>query len=241
MTIGKLEMARARESRNLWAMEVDEIRRLFKETRKSKKGLAKALGFGDDASVVSKILKGSREIKAREVAIIRSYFNEQPAPVVHEDFTPNVTNLSQASLVKLPVSRVNNVPVYGVTAAGEDGDFSINDGQVIEYVARGAGIMTKASVYALFVQGDSMSPWKEPGQTIYIDPNLPPKAGDYVVIQLKAARDGDMKPAFVKRFVSKTGTKIKLSQHNPKRELEFALDRVDTIHRVLTQEEILGT
>lgn len=219
-------------------MEVEEIRRLFKETGKSKKGLAQALGFGDDASVVSKILSGKREIKAREVMLIRNYFGQQ-STVTHEEFTPNVANLSQSSLVKLPNSRVNDVPLIGTSAAGRDGDFSIN-GQVIEYVARGPGLMTKKAVYALYVQGESMVPWKEPGDRIYVDPHMPVRNRDYVVIELHPIKDGDPKPAYVKRLIAKTGKKIRLQQYNPAKEIEFDLERVATCHHVLTEAEILG-
>jgi hypothetical protein len=64
-------------------MELDEIVEGLKKPGKSKKGLAEALGR--QPSAVTALLHGEREIKAREVPIIRAYLEldgERTVPLV---------------------------------------------------------------------------------------------------------------------------------------------------------------
>lgn len=136
-------------------------------------------------------------------------------------------------------SRLIDVPVFGTVLGGKESDFLILD-ETIEYVRRLPGIMGKSKVYALYVQGDSMAPWQESGDLIYVDPNQPPRIGDYVVIQLKQARDSDPRQAFVKRLTKRTPTKLVVTQYSPARTLEFAHDRIGEVHRVLSTKDLSG-
>jgi len=86
-----------------------------------------------------------------------------------------------------------------------------------------------------------MSPWNKNGDLIYVSPAKPPAAGDYVVIQLDDADDGDPGTAMVKLLVGKTPTQLKLAQHNPQREFNLPLAKIKSIHKVLSLRELLGT
>lgn len=57
--------------------DVDWIREGLEKPGKSRKGLAAALNT--DAAVVTRILQGKRELKARELPIIRAYLNAAPS------------------------------------------------------------------------------------------------------------------------------------------------------------------
>jgi hypothetical protein len=61
-------------------MELDDIRAGLAKKGKSKGGLAKALGRSNQ--VVTELLKGTREIKARELPIIRAYLDlDESVPI----------------------------------------------------------------------------------------------------------------------------------------------------------------
>jgi phage repressor protein C with HTH and peptisase S24 domain len=149
----------------------------------------------------------------------------------------NVGNQAQSTQISsLPI----DVPVYGVAVGGSNGDFRFN-GQTVDYVRRPPGIANLRNVYALYILGDSMSPWNKEGDLIYVSSVKPPTTGDYVVVQLQDVADGDPGAAMVKLLVGKTPTQLKLAQHNPAREFTLPLAKVKTVHKALSLRELLGT
>jgi phage repressor protein C with HTH and peptisase S24 domain len=133
-----------------------------------------------------------------------------------------------------------DVPVQGVAVGGTNGDFRFN-GQVVDYVRRPPGIANLRNVYALWILGDSMSPWNKDGDLIYVSPARPPAVGDHIVVQMHDAADGEPGIAMVKLLVGKTPTQLKLSQYNPQRDFTVPLAKIKSIHKVLSLRELLGT
>lgn len=156
--------------------------------------------------------------------------DETPAPSIAGNPVP------YAATAALPI----DVPVYGVAVGGADGDFRFN-GQIVDYVRRPPGIASQRNVYALWIMGDSMSPWNKDGDLIYVSPVRPPITGDHVVIQLQDTADGEPGLAMVKLLVGKTPTQLKLAQYNPTREFTLAQTKVKSVHKVLSLRELLGT
>jgi DNA-binding XRE family transcriptional regulator len=134
----------------------------------------------------------------------------------------------------------SDVPVQGVAVGGAAGDFRFN-GEVVDYVRRPPGIQHMRNVYALWISGDSMSPWNNDGDLVYVSPARPATPGDYVVVQMNDTADGEPGLAMVKRLVGRTPTQLKLGQYNPEKEFTVALSKVKAVHRVLTLRELLGT
>lgn len=141
----------------------------------------------------------------------------------------------RASVNTMPI----DVPVYGVAVGGSNGDFRFN-GQVVDYVRRPPGIANQRNVYAIWILGNSMSPWNKDGDLIYVSPVRPPAPGDYVVVQLHGTDDDEPGLAMVKLMVGKTPTQLKLTQHNPQRDFSISLSKVKSVHRVLSLRELLG-
>ena len=106
---------------------------------------------------------------------------------------------------------------------------------------RPPGIAHMRNIYALWVSGDSMSPWNKDGDLIYVSPARPTAPGDYVVVQMNDQGDGEPGLAMVKQLVARTPTQLKLGQYNPEKEFAVALSKVKAVHRVLTLRELLGT
>lgn len=135
-----------------------------------------------------------------------------------------------------------DVPVLGTSRGGEGrtpDEFAFN-GEIIDYARRPPGIATLREVFALYVVGESMAPWRQPGDLVYCSQARQPRAGDYVVVELRAGREGDAPPAILKRLVAMGPSRLTLEQYNPAG--TFALDRrkVKQLLRVIDWPELLG-
>lgn len=132
-----------------------------------------------------------------------------------------------------------DVPVYGSASCGEDGLFELN-GQTLDYVRRPPRLSGIKDAYALYVDGDSMAPWREHGDVVYVHPHQPPKINDYVVVQLKPTEPGEAPVAYIKRLLRQTATELRLLQFNPRKEISIKTSRVGTIHKIVDWSELMG-
>lgn len=207
---------------------------------KSGKGLAEALGI--NPSQVSRMLNGERAIKAFEIPMIEKYLGV--SLLGYEDTQePKHLKATEYSVASVPFPDRGvmplDVPVLGTVIGGNGGDFQMS-GEMIDYVRRPPGITHARNVFALHVRGTSMSPRFEEGELLYLNPNLPTRVGDYVVIEFIPSEANEYGEGCLKRFVCRTPTKLVVEQFNPACQLEFDLDRIKAIHRVLTLHELLG-
>lgn len=133
------------------------------------------------------------------------------------------------------------VPVRGVVACGDEGDFMFN-GEEVEWVRRPPGLAHKKSVYALRVEGDSMLPAHKHGGLVYVDPHRRPGVGEDAVIELHPDDPSSGEPGmgFLKRLVRATNSEVTVEQYNPPRKLIFQRDDIKAFHRVIPWEEVLG-
>lgn len=198
--------------------------------------LATALGVSQPA--VSQWEIGITAPSRRKIAKLAEVLRVPITWIISDDevMLQNVNNQAQSkSLASLP----SDVPVYGVAVGGSEGDFRFN-GQVVDYVRRPPGITNHRNVYALWILGESMSPWNKDGDLIYVSPAKPPVVGDHVVVQLADANDGEPGVAMVKLLIGKTPTQLKLRQYNPQREFALPLAKVKSVHKVLSLRDLLG-
>lgn len=203
---------------------------------KSGRGLAEALGV--NPSQITRMLKGERLIKAHEIPTIEAYLGVSLSPNTPQ--TARVSEVAPAP-VQFP-SRSEmplDVPVRG-TAVGGESDGFLFENDTIDYVRRPPGIAKTKDVFALYVRGMSMAPRFEEGDLIYLNPHLPARAGDDVVIEFVPSESHEFGEGCLKRLVKKTSTKVIVEQFNPQMDLEFDADTVKAIHRVLTLNELMG-
>lgn len=129
-----------------------------------------------------------------------------------------------------------DVPILGSASCGEDGLFELN-GQVIDYAKRWPRLVGVKDLYALYIDGMSMFPWRDHGELVYVAPHQPISIGDYVVVQLKDSPDHH-DAAYIKRLERRTATEIRLHQFNPAESLTVAIKRVKSLHRVIPWSEL---
>jgi phage repressor protein C with HTH and peptisase S24 domain len=152
------------------------------------------------------------------------------AQIAEEPLTERVINIHQFP---------RDIPILGSGACGEDGLFEFN-GQTLDHARRPARLQNVRDAYAIYVSGLSMSPWREPGQLVYVHPHQPVKIGDYVVVQLHPERAGEPPKAYIKRLVRRTAKDLRLLQYEPREEKTVAMAKVKAIHRVIDWDELLG-
>ncbi|WP_158250645.1 S24 family peptidase [Novosphingobium sp. HII-3] len=160
-----------------------------------------------------------------------------------------VKALEGAPDIQLP----RDLPVFG-TSLGAPRDFDghaieqimLNTGNVIDHIQRPAILHGKDYAYALYVQGSSMDPRFEDGDTIYVTDSRrakPPRIGDDVVVYIRDMNEDDGHSAtgvLVKRLVRRTAQYIELQQFNPAEIFRIPADIVLRTDRVIPWREIVA-
>lgn len=217
-------------------------------------------------STMSKLVNGDRKISANEAARIRQWLEpfgkevgdgigddageltKEAAPEQTDDAedspAPNATMVSGAQAPRRlqRTEMAKDVPVMGTVLGGSvdgDAEFQLN-GQIVDRVRRPPRIAGRKDVFAAYVQGTSMSPWREPGRLIYVESVRPPAVNDYVLVELKPTNGDEVRGALVKQFKGRTSTRLKLYQYNPAKTIELNLRDVLRVYRVMDWDELLG-
>lgn len=115
------------------------------------------------------------------------------------------------------------LPLYAYAAGSLDGEEVLFNAPY-DYIDRPAFIGAAANAYAVRVIGDSMEPRYFAGEIVYAVRGIPPRRGDFVVVQVKG--DGGIR-AMVKRFLSVDDHTLRLRQYNPDR--DFEIDRASVV------------
>jgi SOS-response transcriptional repressor LexA len=127
------------------------------------------------------------------------------------------------------------IPVYGHAVGGKDGEFVLSGNQVSEVLAPPT-LLHVRDAYAVYVVGDTMEPRYFAGETVFVNPRLPISRGSFVVAQISKGEEPEPR-AYVKRFLSQDGKRLRLEQYNPKKVLEFPASTVVAIHRIVMSSE----
>lgn len=228
----------------------------LKSLRKTKSGLAKALGI--DPARVSEIIGGRRNVQVTELPIMaaqlempteelvgrlisrrqaRRAADEEDGAGYQMSEPGNDGFIPQALDIPARGSSLRDLPVHGSAVGGVDGSFEMN-GQVVEYVERPPSLGGARNAYGIYVQGESMSPRFEPGWLVLVNPSRPIRKGDNVVIQLKGPDEHAPPLAYLKVFESRTPNNLIVRQFNPARMLEWPLSDVISVHRVVGVGEL---
>lgn len=131
----------------------------------------------------------------------------------------------QQTIDRADLVGVNDLPIFASVRGGAIDDSILVSPEPIDYVKRPEPLAKAKNGYGLYVVGDSMEPAYRQGDLALIHPNVPPKAGDEVVV-CSTDVDGEHY-AVIKLLVKVTGEKWHLKQYNPGPDepAEFTLDR----------------
>lgn len=177
------------------------------------------------------------------VDIVSLYGSEQmPLTVTSQkrDIPEVEPAIDAPSLPTIRSTMSKDVPVLGTATGGSDADFTIMNGDAVDWVRRPPRLLGRKDVFALWVRSDSMARWRSPGDLVYCEMVRHPQNGDHVVIEMKPMGADDFRAAFLKRLVSQGGNNYTVEQYNPQLEFGIPKDNVQAIYRVIDWAELLS-
>ena len=126
-----------------------------------------------------------------------------------------------------------DLPIMGSRMCGEDGVFEFN-GKVLGRSARPDQLEGVDNAYCVYAVDDSMKPMYRHGYILYVNPIVPPKNEDGVLVQLTPKTQGEPPRALVKQFVSQDNNKLVLKQLHPTEEkITIPRGEVLTVHVII--------
>ncbi|MDQ0473212.1 LexA family transcriptional regulator [Labrys wisconsinensis] len=210
---------------------------------KSQTGLARALGRAPSA--VSALLKGTRQLKAREIPLVAAYLEVSPpgamaagGPGVPAGFAepagppPRPPGAFRIEPFEAPRLSERLTPVYGLAVGGDDGRFYFN-GETVGWVKTPESLLGVRNAYALYVAEESMVPRFKPGEQVWVNPHRAPIRGDDVIVQLHPEHEHDNPEGYIKEFRGWTPRALLLWQWNPAGEIEIDRQLVRSIHVIV--------
>lgn len=199
----------------------------LKKPGKTQTGLAAALKRSPSA--ITALLKGERELKIREIPIVAAYL-EVIAPGM--DATPSQST-KQSFIPSRQLVGIKDLPIYALTQGGDGAEILSTD--PIDYMKRPAPLENVKEGYGIIVESTSMIPAYRPGDVALVNPLLPPRTGEEVVLY---SDDGfGERRSIIKHLLRVTRDEWFLEQFNPpdEEERKYSLSRREwTIcHRVV--------
>lgn len=207
-------------------MEIGDILEGLKKPGKTRKGLAEALGRQPQA--ITALLKGDRDLKAREIPIVARYLDivipeieNDPEVLARDARRPG---LREADIHMAPSRDV--VPIYG-TQERQDGVLLIGS-EPFEFIDRPPILWRIPKAYVAMVSGDTQSPAFRAGDAILVNPALPHVSGEDYVLRTKTA--GGL--AIIREVLDHDAETIVIRQFNP--ELTTRVTKADwpIMHRI---------
>ncbi len=131
-----------------------------------------------------------------------------------------------------PNIGARDVPVWGRAVGGDDGVYEFN-GETLGWEMRPPILAGVKEAYAVYVDGESMFPRYKPGETVWINPNLPAARGADVIVQLHPDDPDDPPRGFIKEFLGWTPNLLRLHQWNPEGEVTFPRAMVKSVHTIV--------
>ncbi|RWC29816.1 MAG: helix-turn-helix transcriptional regulator [Mesorhizobium sp.] len=137
--------------------------------------------------------------------------------------------------------QLGSIPVLGQSVGGPNGRFVLN-GQEAGRVFCPPMLENVEGAYAVRVYGTSMEPRYFAGETIWINPHEPVRSGDFVVVQVVGEDDDESRDSYIKQFVSRSNSLVRLRQLNPdegeSETLDFPTKRVFSVHKIVFQASL---
>lgn len=188
-------------------------------------------------------------VQAYEATLDELFENSDSGGSAVPEPNGTVIRYEGASDIVLP----RDIPVYGTTL-GAPRDFSgeaieqtmLNTGEAIEHLPRPTVLNGQKGAYGLYVQGSSMAPRFEDGDTVFIQDSRqgrPARIGDDVVVYLVDPTDegGERAAAvLVKRLVRRNSDVVELEQFTPAVRFKIEAKKVLRIDRVIPWRELLS-
>ena len=129
-----------------------------------------------------------------------------------------------------PLAARRLLPVYAAAEAGK-GSILIDRSEPVEHIAMPGPLEGVRDAFGMYVVGTSMEPAYRQGEMLLIHPHRPYLAGDDVLVVLDD--NNGSQEALVKQFISGDQRRVRLRQHNPRKEIEIARKEISGLYLVV--------
>lgn len=195
--------------------------------------------FGLDRTKVNKMVNGKRRPQPEELPALLEWLGEPlQATIAGHRAAQDPPEVQMGEERNHPSMGPRDVPVRQLVTGGDDADFTFSD-QVIDYVSRPPGLIGQR-IIAAYVTGDSMRPKYVPGEPVYAYVARPALPGDYVIIELHPAAEGEPRRGFIKLLKRRTASKVICEQFNPPKDVEYDARQVVNVYRIAQPAELFG-
>lgn len=187
--------------------------------------------------MVTRLLRGERQLKAEEVPVIARYLDE-PVPENFSDAAAEGLLRSRRreshpdhnGLLDGKHNQKHAMPIYASEEGGPDGMIMSYD--PIAYVARPEPLAHVRDAFAVYMVNESMEPRYLHGELLLIDPSRPVHGGDDVLIT-KSLDGGGQLSAMVKVLSRIDNRRVVVKQYNPPAQSEIERSAVERIYLVI--------
>ena len=159
-----------------------------------KRGVPAELGEHERAALAQVLGVDEQQLRGRSPALPKKDYTK-PAGVAVPEMQPDVKKTLDPAIVRIdnghqsaPLYGDRDLPVYGTAQSGT-GNIIVGE-LAVDYVVRPAPLLRVRDGYGMIVTGDSMSPKIKNGDTVLVNPHLPPQSGDYCVFRHRDQETG---------------------------------------------------
>ncbi len=197
----------------------DVMAKRLKDFAQSRTGAQAIEDVGGGRALVDALKESARSMATRRMGAKDSETKLETPP---QDLQPN-TDWNRAHEIE---AGARDLPVYGSAKAGFDGA-EIDCQTVQDWIERPPVLRGAKDACACYVVSDSMEPRYFQGDTLLIHPGKPPRAGDFVFVELLDHK------AIVKRLVKRADDYVELEQLNPPKRQRFKRQDIVAISRIV--------
>ncbi len=179
-----------------------------------KRGIPTELGEHERGALSQILGVDEQLLRGRSPALPKKDYARPVAemqPDIKKSDTRQITVDNQQSPAPLMLGD-RDLPVFG-TASGPGGNLVLS-ALAVDYVVRPAPLLRVRDGYGMMVTGDSMSPKIKNGDTVLVNPHLPPQKGDYCVLRHRDPETGG-ELVLVKEMKRITDDNWAVSRDNP--------------------------
>jgi SOS-response transcriptional repressor LexA len=126
-----------------------------------------------------------------------------------------------------------DVPIFGAVAATQGFTMHLTTSP-IEYAPRPPGLESVQTAFAFYAVDDSMAPWRQVGELVYVHQSRPAQEGCHVIVRLKSGT------WLLRRLVERSGGELTLEKYRPNERETVAVGEMGEMLRVLEWPEVLG-
>lgn len=125
-----------------------------------------------------------------------------------------------------------DLPVRGHAAGGGKGCFFLQ-GEIRGLTYRHPSLTGVDTAYALYVEGDSNAPRYEHGEMVWVHPERPARARDWVVLQIRPEHEGDHPMAMIARLKKLSDEQVVVEKLSPPLTLRYPRADVLSLHVIV--------